>query len=47
MASVWLAPAQTDTTRVRISEPIILGTQTSMGVHPPWPSSPELARPQV
>lgn len=47
MASVWLAPAHTLTTRVRMSEVIILGTDTSMGVHPPWPSSPELARPHV
>lgn len=47
MASVWLAPAQTETTRVRMRLVIILGTHTSMGVQPPWPSSPLLARPQV
>ena len=35
------------TTRVRMSEVIILGTDTSIGVHPPCPSSPLLASPQV
>lgn len=44
---MWLAPHATDTMRVRCSEVIMRGTLTSMGVHPPWPSSPLLARPQV
>ena len=47
MASVWLAPQATDTMRVRCSEVMARGTPTSMGVHPPCPSSPLLARPQV
>lgn len=47
MASVWLAPHETETMRVRCSEVIMRGTPTSMGVQPPWPSSPLLARPQV
>ena len=47
MASVWLAPQATETMRVRCREVIIRGTPTSMGVHPPCPSSPLLARPQV
>ena len=33
--------------RVRCSEVIIRGQLTSMGVHPPCPSSPLLARPHV
>jgi hypothetical protein len=47
MAKVWLAPQATDTMRVRCREVIIRGTPTSMGVQPPWPSSPLLASPQV
>ena len=47
MARVWLAPQATETMRVRCSEVIMRGTPTSMGVQPPCPSSPLLARPQV
>lgn len=47
MASVWLAPHATLTMRVRCRLVIMRGMLTSMGVQPPCPSSPLLARPHV
>mmetsp|Transcript_36299 Transcript_36299/g.79200 ORF Transcript_36299/g.79200 Transcript_36299/m.79200 type:complete len:309 (-) Transcript_36299:397-1323(-) len=45
-ASVWFDPAATDATRT-FSPVTGRGTSTSIGVQPPCPSSPLLARPQV
>eukprot|EP00951_Prasinocladus_malaysianus_P022788 scaffold192082_cov41-Prasinocladus_malaysianus.AAC.1 len=47
MARVWLVPAVTETIRVRDNARTCEGKFISIGVQPPWPSSPLLAKPQV
>jgi len=45
--TVWFAPAATCVTLTLAMEVTWRGMSTSMGVHPPCPSSPDDARPQV